>query len=687
MRFRLLILFCVVALASIAWADQQNREEVTLLPTGQLANSPLDNEEPDTLYYDDDGNQNLYFSTLTNYYVYTRFTPPADFQLRSIYFAAGYGGSGSSTCSLFVHLPGTNNRPGQLLAQALATVTSTSWFDVTLPDSVDFTAGQDFMIVLGRSPGPLGWYPFLDPVTTVNRSYYTTGSRMTGNYTVLGYDFRIRAGGTIATFVDLEARECFNDIGANTPAFNLLAGTAMTLKAIVHNPSSDPVDTYTVSWQVTPAGGGAPIFTDEAVGQSVNPDQDRTVVATQTLTVNTAGEYIVRCLVDAADDANALNDTTWLRFFVGPAPRWFRYDDNGEPEGTVSYGAGNGKGVSFKAINYPADIESVRVAVSQNVTGDVRIYMNNAQGMPAGDPVWNETPLLASGWNTVAVDPPFPVYAGQSFTVAYIFTTSEGLGKDANAPNCAGISNMGTIAWDTDGSSWLEENIGNWALQVYIDTNTVVAPFPVIATNVDTLQFGQVDTTGATSVTLTLWIYNEGGSEALAVSNMQINPAGQVRNAYHLSRTSIASIPAGDSASVDVTFNPSAVAAHNGLLVITNTSQNAPIKNVLVRGQGVAGTSADNPRGAMPVQYELSQNFPNPFNPTTEISFALPQASDVKLGVFNMLGQQVAVLAAGSFEAGWHSVNFDAANLPAGLYFYRIEANAFTAIKKMMLLK
>jgi hypothetical protein len=683
-----MILLCVAALASFAWAGQWNREEVTLLPTDvQLGRSPVDQEELDTLYYDDDGNQNLYFSTLTNYYVYVRFTPPANFQLHSIYFAAGYGGTGSTACSLFVHLPGTNNRPGTLLGQALQTVDQTAWFDVTLNDTIDFTAGQDFMIVLGRSPGPTGWYPFLDPVTTVNRSYYTTGSRMTGTYTVLGYDFRIRAGGTMATFVDLAATECFNDVGANTPAFNMLAGTQQTLKAIVHNPSSDPVTDYSVIWDVYPAGSNTPIFTNEAVGQAVNPDQDRTVTATEALTVNTEGEYIVRCLVDATDDANALNDTTWLRFFVGPAPKWFRYDDNGDPEGTVSYGAGNGKGVSFKAINFPADIESVRVAVSQATTGDVRIYMNNAQGMPTGQPLWNETPALAAGWNSVAVDPPFPVFAGQSFTVGYFFTGTEGLGKDANAPNCAGITNMGTIAWDTDGSSWTAETIGNWAIQAYIDTANVPAPFPVIATNLDTLQFGQVDTTGNHSVTLTLWIYNQGGSQALAVSNMQINPAGQVRNAYHLSRTSIPSIAAGDSASVDVTFNPSTVGNLNGLLVITNNSLNAPTKNVLVRGQGVAGSSADNPHSGMPVQFELSQNFPNPFNPTTDISFALPQASDVRLGVYNMLGQQVAVLAQGTFEAGWHTVNFDAANLPAGLYFYRIEANDFTAIKKMMLLK
>ena len=90
---------------------------------------------------------------------------------------------------------------------------------------------------------------------------------------------------------------------------------------------------------------------------------------------------------------------------------------------------------------------------------------------------------------------------------------------------------------------------------------------------------------------------------------------------------------------------------------------------------------------AVPQNYELNQNFPNPFNPNTVISYSLPSASNVKLIVFNSLGQTVKVLENGFKNAGTYSVNFNAAELPSGTYFYKIEAGQFSQIKKMILLK
>jgi len=90
---------------------------------------------------------------------------------------------------------------------------------------------------------------------------------------------------------------------------------------------------------------------------------------------------------------------------------------------------------------------------------------------------------------------------------------------------------------------------------------------------------------------------------------------------------------------------------------------------------------------AVPKNYELNQNFPNPFNPNTVISYSLPLASDIKLIVYNSLGQTVKVLENGFKNAGTYSVNFNADELPSGTYFYKIEAGQFSQIKKMILLK
>lgn len=89
----------------------------------------------------------------------------------------------------------------------------------------------------------------------------------------------------------------------------------------------------------------------------------------------------------------------------------------------------------------------------------------------------------------------------------------------------------------------------------------------------------------------------------------------------------------------------------------------------------------------MPTEYELSQNFPNPFNPSTTIRFSLPTETRLKINIYNMLGQLVETLAEGNFEAGYHKVTFNASTLPSGAYIYRIESSEFTQVRKMILIK
>ena len=88
-----------------------------------------------------------------------------------------------------------------------------------------------------------------------------------------------------------------------------------------------------------------------------------------------------------------------------------------------------------------------------------------------------------------------------------------------------------------------------------------------------------------------------------------------------------------------------------------------------------------------PNNFELMQNYPNPFNPSTTINFNLPKAGNVKLAVYNLLGQEVQILVNGFKEAGVHTVNFEAANLNSGIYLYKIETNGLTSVRKMTLLK
>ena len=88
-----------------------------------------------------------------------------------------------------------------------------------------------------------------------------------------------------------------------------------------------------------------------------------------------------------------------------------------------------------------------------------------------------------------------------------------------------------------------------------------------------------------------------------------------------------------------------------------------------------------------PVSYNLSQNYPNPFNPVTKISYALPKSGYVTLKVYDVLGKEVMTLVNEAKNAGNYSVEFNASNLSSGMYFYKINVNGFSEVKKMMLVK
>jgi hypothetical protein len=104
--------------------------------------------------------------------------------------------------------------------------------------------------------------------------------------------------------------------------------------------------------------------------------------------------------------------------------------------------------------------------------------------------------------------------------------------------------------------------------------------------------------------------------------------------------------------------------------------------------EDLATTTATPSYGAAIVtEYALHQNYPNPFNPETNITFDLVEAGNVHLAVYNLMGQQVATVVNGEIASGRHTVNFNATNLPSGVYVYRLNVNGFVAEKKMMLMK
>jgi len=91
--------------------------------------------------------------------------------------------------------------------------------------------------------------------------------------------------------------------------------------------------------------------------------------------------------------------------------------------------------------------------------------------------------------------------------------------------------------------------------------------------------------------------------------------------------------------------------------------------------------------GANPVSYKLYDNYPNPFNPSTIINYELRMTNDVELSIYNSLGQKVVTLVSGIQKAGVYQIEWDASGFASGVYFYKLQAGEFVAVKKMVLMR
>ncbi|MCK5458233.1 MAG: Ig-like domain-containing protein, partial [Melioribacteraceae bacterium] len=104
-------------------------------------------------------------------------------------------------------------------------------------------------------------------------------------------------------------------------------------------------------------------------------------------------------------------------------------------------------------------------------------------------------------------------------------------------------------------------------------------------------------------------------------------------------------------------------------------------------------TPVEDVKSSLPVEYSLEQNYPNPFNPSTKINFNIPKNSNVKLEIFNIIGEKIATLISnkeyqpGSYTVEWNGANQFGKQVPSGVYLYKISADKFSSVKKMMMIK
>jgi hypothetical protein len=95
----------------------------------------------------------------------------------------------------------------------------------------------------------------------------------------------------------------------------------------------------------------------------------------------------------------------------------------------------------------------------------------------------------------------------------------------------------------------------------------------------------------------------------------------------------------------------------------------------------------ENEISKIPTDYSLTQNFPNPFNPSTSIKYSIPKVSQVQIKVFDILGNEIETLVNEEKQNGTYELTWYAKGLPSGVYFYQLKAGSYIETRKMVLLK
>ncbi|MEW5799687.1 MAG: choice-of-anchor D domain-containing protein [Bacteroidota bacterium] len=211
------------------------------------------------------------------------------------------------------------------------------------------------------------------------------------------------------------------------------------------------------------------------------------------------------------------------------------------------------------------------------------------------------------------------------------------------------------------------------------------SPAPFLISSANRLEFGLLDN-------------NKAMKKTLAITNISVNSLkldSVIVNSKYFALKEI-QLPLvlrkSDTIFVEIEFRPDSIGTFKDSLAIYQ-HELSEVRYIVLDGKADKSTLVSS-EVILPSNFAIFQNYPNPFNPQTALRFGVPQRSGVKLQIFNTLGQVVATLVNEQKEAGYYEVQWNAANHPSGVYFYRIEAiatdnprNRFIETRKMLLLK
>lgn len=274
---------------------------------------------------------------------------------------------------------------------------------------------------------------------------------------------------------------------------------------------------------------------------------------------------------------------------------------------------------------------------------------------------------LPAGW-TVWNNAGFPIDPWSNWTVRDSGTSMPGL-TDATSQAHSGIKSIAAtwiVGFDTVNATY-----------GYGDAWVVTKKVENIAAN-DILKFWMTGGSGSWDDSLQVWIsLIDNTPSGFLLTNIKIMdkyfPAGSTYGEFVDTSFSLAAYAGTDSMWIGFRY----------YMDLSNAGFVVQLDDIFVGDPSSVQQIGNN----VPDKFALSQNFPNPFNPSTTIRFDLAKGTDVKLVVYNSLGQEVARIFEGHQKAGRYEASFDASKLSSGTYYYRLTTDSFVETKKMLLIK
>jgi uncharacterized lipoprotein YddW (UPF0748 family) len=320
---------------------------------------------------------------------------------------------------------------------------------------------------------------------------------------------------------------------------------------------------------------------------------------------------------------------------------------NESPAGNAIYVSPSGK--PFMSLNQ-LSLNLNDAAIGQKVTGTIKVFNRSASSLTI-DSVFSSSNVFSSVDTVISI--------ADSFFLPVSFTP-QALGSVSDTLYIRNNSLLGTVKIAVQGNS----------------------PAPLVKLVSNVVQYGNVNV--GDSSTQSVFITNQ-SLNAVRIDSMRFVTSSMQKFTL-LDGVFPATIQKNDTSAFSFMFVPDTIKFYLDTLLVYSNSQNSPTK-VILYGIGRMPLSVDREGGLQPLAFSLHQNFPNPFNPSTNLRFTLQQGNNTTLTVYDMLGREIAIVVDDYLGAGSHTYQFNGSNLASGVYLYRIVSGSFVETKKMILQK